>query len=145
MAIEATTSGLVISKEFLSEIIENLTVENVQQETIDLIIQAQNSSLEAYLEAKEAAEEALNEANDLILEAFNTTTMTMQTTGQALVQALMSTKEKLQTMIENFDSQQTLHEGNTNVGLFIQTSLQGAETAAADIGIFDIIDGMIFQ
>ena len=67
----------------------------------------------------------------------------MQNTGQLLVQALMSTKEKLQTMIDNFDSQQTLHEGNTNVGLFIQTSLQGAETAAADMGIFDIIDDFV--
>ena len=143
MAIEATTSGLVISKEFLSEIIENLTVENVQQETIDLIIQAQNATLEAYLEAKEAAEQALIEANEVILEAFNTTTLTMQNTGAALIQALMNTKEKLQTMIDNFDSQQTLHEGNTNVGLFIQTSLQGAETAAADMGIFNIIDDFV--
>ena len=44
-AIEATASGLVVSKEFLAEMVAELTFESVQDATLTAILEAQNATL----------------------------------------------------------------------------------------------------
>ncbi len=90
------------------------------------------------LVADAAAAISVENAQTAVTTAIESTSNVIQTTGQALIQALVSTKEELADSLNSFDSQATIHDGKVNLGMAINASLQGAENYAEQAGVFQV-------
>merc|ERR1712001_770732 len=120
-----------------------ITIENIVDGAASAVIDAHNATLGAILEAKESANEALQDANAVITDALNSTVTSIQATGQTLIIALVSAKEQVEALLDDFNSQEVIHDKTVSVGQLINSTLQNTEEYVASIGVFEIIDNFI--
>ena len=68
---------------------------------------------------------------------------TLNATGNALLESLISTKEQLSDAAENFNSQNIFHDANTNLVLAVNATFSGAESVVDDLGVFESLDSIV--
>ena len=67
---------------------------------------------------------------------------TLNATGNALLESLISTKEQLSDAAENFNSQNIFHDANANLVLAVNATFSGAESVVDDLGVFESLDSI---
>ena len=68
---------------------------------------------------------------------------TLNATGNALLESLISTKEQLSDAAENFNSQNIFHDANANLVLAVNATFSGAESVVDDLGVFESLDSIV--
>jgi hypothetical protein len=116
-ALVAAQQGISVSKEAVANIAAEVTIENAQA--------------------------AVGNAQAAANAAIETSVTLIETTGEALVESLVKTKEVLHEAASNFNSQDLLHSGEVNLGLAINASFSGATSVADQFGVFDTIDHIV--
>ena len=112
---------IVITKNITANAIAELTIDNI-------VLGFQN--------ATNATSVAINDA---ITSSLNS----LQNTSQNLIYSMLGAKQQLHEFLENFNSQQALHDQTINVALTLNATLAGTENAAANWGVFAAMDNIV--
>ena len=75
--------------------------------------------------------------------AYNSTSDSLTTTGNALVNSMLGVKQQIHEVLENFDSQESLQQVTNNVALSLNSTMQGTVTLGQTWGVFQAFDNII--
>ena len=108
---------------------KNITINAIASLTVDNIVQG----------IQTAQNQTITGINDML----NQTMTSIQATGQSLIYSLLGAKQQMHEFLENFNSQEVLHDQTINVALTLNATLAGTENLAAEFGVFDAVDNII--
>ena len=67
----------------------------------------------------------------------------IETTGRSLLKSLVDAKLQLHGAAKDFDSEDTFRQGQENLAKAVSVTLQGAETLAKNLGVFESLNKII--
>ena len=67
----------------------------------------------------------------------------IESTGKSLLKSLVDAKQQLHVAAKDFDSEDAFRQGQENLAKAVIVTLEGAETLAKNLGVFESLNNII--